>query len=113
MGFFGGLLGNRPPAKEDKPRQFVENLVIMAEQHRKVMSVMGEKEAEAYLETIFDQNDVVFGVPPGGSGTAALKGDALFKQAVASSTPVRVRTSAIPCTREQAIGADRRNRATS
>jgi hypothetical protein len=81
----------------------------MAEEHQKRVEDMTEKEALAYIKTILDTNDVVFGVwidpeHPNGAGAVEIKSDPRFKVS-APNEVVKLKVSGVRCTREQALAA--------
>jgi hypothetical protein len=102
------------PADDDaKLTKLVENNILIADDHAEIMRKKTDVEAATYLRSIFDMYDVVWGVwndPNAGAGMFPLKGDAVLKQAMASGGPVTLKMSAVLCTAEEGMAAQRRER---
>jgi hypothetical protein len=106
----GGPAAGNDDAKLTK---LVENNILIANEHAEIMRNKTEAEAAAYLRSIFDMYEVVWGVwndPHAGSGMFPLKGDAVLRQAMASGGPVTLKMSAVLCSAEDGIAAQRRER---
>jgi hypothetical protein len=106
----GPAAGNDDDAKLTK---LVENNILIANEHAEIMRNKTEAEAAAYLRSIFDMYDVVWGVwndPHAGPGMFPLKGDAVLRQAMASGGLVTLKMSAVLCSAEDGMAAQRRER---
>jgi hypothetical protein len=93
-----------------KLTKLAENNVFMANEHAEIIRQKTDAEAAAYVKSIFDMYDVVWGVwnDPNGVGMFPLKGDAVLRQAIASRQPVTLKMSAVLCTAEEGMAAQQR-----
>ncbi len=95
-----------------KLTKLAENNVFMANEHAEIIRQKSDAEAAAYVKSIFDMYDVVWGVwnGPNGVGMFPLKGDAALRQAIASGQTVTLKMSAVLCTAEEGMAAQQRQR---
>lgn len=107
----------KPPqsrlSDDEKFTKLVENNIMIANDHAEIIRNKTEAEAAAYVKSIFDMYEVVWGVwndPNTGIGMFPLKGDALLRQAMASGAPVTLKMSAVLCSAEDGMAARRRER---
>jgi hypothetical protein len=83
-----------------KLTKLAENNIFMANKHAEIIRQKSDAETAAYLRSIFDTYDVVWGVwnDPNGVGMFPLKGDSALRQAIASGQTVTLKMSAVLCT---------------
>jgi hypothetical protein len=85
-----------------------------ANAHTSAMQGMKEKSAFAYVRSVIDANQIVFGVyqdasEPDGVGMHVIKGIREIQAVMASGRPEGYQTDAVPCTSlEQAIAAEQK-----
>jgi hypothetical protein len=90
-----------------------QQMVEMAEANRVRMEGMSEAEAFAYVESLVDEAEIVFGVwpdpkHPNGFDSVVIKGKNLLVEVMLSGKSVTYRITAVPCADlEQAITAKR------
>jgi hypothetical protein len=97
-----------------KLTKLVENNIFMAKKHGEIIRQKTKEEAAAYITSIFEMYDVVWGVwdDEDGVGMFPLKGDAALRQAIASGEPMALKMSAVLCTAEDGMAAKQRQRGT-
>ena len=85
-------------------RKLVENNLFMAQKHDEYMNGKTRGEVAAWLKTLFATYDVVWGLwtdPITGFGMFPLKGNDVFKSALAQGGGVTLKMTAVQCTPEE------------
>jgi hypothetical protein len=103
---------SQPPLKDgDQAAKLAAIIRIIADLHAEALDKKSDEEAAAFLQSILDQYDIVYGVwnDPRGSGSTPMKGYGLVRDALHSADMGTLRISAVPCTREQGIAAMERH----
>ncbi|MGY4476971.1 hypothetical protein [Bradyrhizobium sp. USDA 3364] len=96
-----------------KLTKLIENNILVANKHAEAMREKTNDEARDYVRTIFETNDVVWGVwndPRDGVGMFPLKGDAVLRRAMAGAGVTDLKMSAVICSAEDGLAARRRER---
>jgi hypothetical protein len=104
------VASRRPPNGNDQVAKLATIIRTIGELHAEALKGKSDEEAKAFLQSILDQYDIVYGVwdDPRGSGATAIKGYGLVRDALHSGDIGTLRISAVPCTREQGIAAMQR-----